>query len=138
MIDQLPDKLKNDVIEYCKLNNINDVKSFIVKMIRQSLTIEMYGRNPDFIKDNSPEIVVKEEVKPIVIEPIVVEIPKEEPIVVEETLKNEYKIEIDLNKKPKPIEPKIPTTPTDDDIYGEGKPGWFGGSNLYDLIKRKK
>lgn len=139
MINQLPDKLKNDVIEYCKLNNIDDINSFIIKMIRQSLTIEMYGRNPEFIKPELPNIVIEEEVKPITIEQVEVDIPKESDIIVEENLKNEYIIQVDLTQKSKPIEPKLPTTPIEDeDIYGEGKPGWFGGSNLYDLMKRKK
>lgn len=139
MIDLLPDKLKNDITQYCKLNNIDDINSFIIKMIKQSLLIEMYGRNPDIVKNKTPEIVVEEKVIPEVVEPIVTEIPKEEKIVVEEESKNEYNIEIDLNKKSKPVEPKLPTSPKpEEDIYGEGKTGWFGTSNLYDLIKKKK
>ena len=139
MINHLPDKLKNDIIEYCKLNNIDDITSFLIKLIRQSLTIEMYGRNPDILRIKEPEIVIEEEIKPVIPEPVVVDIPKEEPIIVEENLKNEYNIDLNLEKKSKPIEQKLPPTPIqNEDIYGEGKNGWFGGSNLYDLLKKRK
>lgn len=140
MINQLPEKLKTDIIEYCKLNNIDDINSFIVKLIKQSLLIEMYGREPEIIKNKSPEVIVEEITSPQIIEEVKVEILKEDNIVIDEKLKNEYKIDLDLNKKPKPPEPKIIVTPPpqDDDIYGEGKTGWFGGSNIYDLIKKKK
>lgn len=137
MINHLPDKLKNDIIEYCKLNNIDDINSFLIKLIRQSLTIEMYGRTPEVIKDGSTKIVIDEDIKPIVIEQVEVDIPKESHIIVEENIKNKYTIEVDLNQKSKPIEP-TPTPIENEDIYGEGRPGWFGGSNLYDLMKRKK
>jgi hypothetical protein len=47
MINELPDKLKNDIIEYCKLNNIDDVNKFIIKLIRDSFTIEKFGLLPN-------------------------------------------------------------------------------------------
>ena len=128
MINQLPDKLKNDITQYCKLNNIDDINSFIIKLIRQSLTIEMYGREPDIglIKKNGP--IVEEENFVV----------KNEEIEVESNIKKEYEINIDLKEKIEVTEQ--PTTQIDknEDIYGEGLFGRFGGSNLYDMLKRKK
>jgi hypothetical protein len=142
MINDLPDKLKNDIIQYCKLNNIEDINSFIIKLIRQSLTIEIYGREPDIFSTKKIDSEIKEEVL----------IVKTEEIKVENEIKNEYQINVDLNKKTEVIEQSTetpnkkievldePTQPSNknDDIYGEGLFGKFGGSNLYDLLKRKK
>lgn len=141
MINELPDKLKNDVIEYCRLNKIDDIDSFIIKMIRQSLTIEMYGRVPKIFDDIS-EPIIEEKKSETIVEEIKIEPQKEEIIVSEEKSKNEYQINLDLNKKNEIVEPQTPKVITqinkDEDIYGEGKGGWFGGSNLYDLINKKR
>jgi hypothetical protein len=137
MINQLPDKLKNDIIEYCKLNKIDDINSFIIKMIRQSLTIEMYGRVPKIFDE--PEAILSNEIeiKPS-IEEIKVEVSEKEKIdaIISTEEKNKYEINLDLNKNPEPIIQETPKINKDEDIYGES--GWFGGSNLYDLTKKKK
>ena len=139
MINHLPEKLKNEIIQYCKLNNIEDINLFIIKLIKQSFTIEKFGIQPDFIENKNlmkepeeqPKVVVEEKKEEVNLEttPDVIEIKPEETII----QKNEYQINLDLNKKEEDKKQII-----DDDIYGEGKNGWFGGSNLYDLIKRKK
>lgn len=104
MINNLPDKLKNDIIEYCRINDIDDINTFIIKLIRQSLTIEIYGRTPKIFKSELP-IEIKGEIKE--------EVSKEE-----NKFKSEYKIEVDLVKKQAPKEIKV--RKNDDDIYGEG------------------
>ena len=139
MINHLPEKLKNEIIQYCKLNNIEDINLFIIKLIKQSFTIEKFGIQPDFIENKNlmkepeeqPKVVVEEKKEEVNLEttPDVIEIKPEETII----QKNEYQINLDLNKKEEDKKQII-----DDDIYGEGKNGWFGGINLYDLIKRKK
>ena len=139
MINELPDKLKNDIIDYCKLNKIDDIDSFIIKMITQSLIIEKYGRVPKIFENTSEKIVEKEvipihhkeEIKIDDLSDSVVEI-------LEDKIKNEYEIKLDLNKKIEQPEIKEPPKIIEEDIYGEGKGGWFGGSNLYDILKKKK
>jgi hypothetical protein len=153
MINKLPERLKNEILEYCKLNSIDNIESFIIKLITQSFTIEKFGENPLFVNKKErvfePEVIVKE----VIVEKIV-EVPVEKVVekiveiekpmvVVEETKpsKNEYVIELEPKKDnptPKPNIDTIPKPNLNDDIYGEGKGGWLGGSNLYELLKGKK
>jgi hypothetical protein len=64
MINKLPERLKNEILEYCKLNSIDNIESFIIKLIRQSFTIEKFGENPIFVDKKNrivePEVIVKE------------------------------------------------------------------------------
>ena len=46
MINNLPERLKNEILEYCKLNSIDNIESFIIKLITQSFTIEKFVENP--------------------------------------------------------------------------------------------
>jgi hypothetical protein len=103
MINQLPEKLKVEIIEYCRLNEIQDIDSFIVKMIRQSFTTEKYGSTPNIFKtetkkEKEPEVELKEEVP-----------------IVEEKNKNDYELNLNLKKEIKPVQKS-----NIDDIYGEG------------------
>jgi hypothetical protein len=130
MINQLPEKLKYDITEYCRVNNIQDTNSFILKLIRQAFTTEKFGSVPEiFRKKNEVEIVVEETIKEEPLIPVIDEIVKDNDEV------KKYEIDIDLKKEEiKIVKPPIKV---DDDIYGEGKTGWFGNSNLYDIIKGK-
>ena len=130
MINQLPEKLKYDITEYCRVNDIQDVNSFILKLIRQAFTTEKFGSVPEiFRKKNEVEIVVEETIKEEPVIPVIDEIVKDNNEV------KKYEIDIDLKKEEiKIVKPPIKV---DDDIYGEGKTGWFGNSNLYDIIKGK-
>jgi hypothetical protein len=103
MINQLPEKLRVEIIEYCRLNEIQDVDSFIIKMIRQSFTTEKYGSVPNIFKDEIKKETVPE-----------VEVKEEKPIV-EENIKNDYELNLNLKKETKPIQKS-----NIDDIYGEG------------------
>lgn len=130
MINQLPDKLKYDITEYCRINDIQDVNSFILKLIRQAFTSEKFGLVPEiFRKKNDVEIVVEEKIQEEPVTPIIEEVIKDDVEI------KKYEIDIDLKKQDlKIVKPPIKV---DDDIYGEGKTGWFGNSNLYDIIKGK-
>jgi hypothetical protein len=130
MINQLPEKLKYDITEYCRVNNIQDTNSFILKLIRQAFTTEKFGSVPEiFRKKKEVEIVVEGTIKEEPVTPIIEEVIKDDVEI------KKYEIDIDLKKQDlKIVKPPIKV---DDDIYGEGKTGWFGNSNLYDLIKGK-
>ena len=77
MINQLPDKLKYDITEYCRINDIQDVNSFILKLIRQAFTSEKFGLVPEiFRKKNDVEIVVEEKIQEEPVTPIIEEVIK--------------------------------------------------------------
>jgi len=43
---EIPKKLKDEIWEYCRLNNISNIDEFITRMVRQGYTIEKYGSTP--------------------------------------------------------------------------------------------
>lgn len=43
---EIPKKLKDEIWEYCRLNDISNVDDFIIKMIRQGYTTEKFGATP--------------------------------------------------------------------------------------------
>ena len=43
---EIPKNLKDEIWEYCRLNDISNIDEFIVKMIRQGYTIEKFGSTP--------------------------------------------------------------------------------------------
>ena len=43
---EIKDKLYKKIEEYCKLNSIDDIVSFVNKMIEKQFTIEIYGDRP--------------------------------------------------------------------------------------------
>jgi hypothetical protein len=120
MINNLPERLKNEILEYCKLNSIDNIESFIIKLITQSFTIEKFGENPIFVDKKNrivePEVIVKEVVVEKIVEvPVekivekIVEVEVEKPTtIIEETKpsKNEYVINLEPKKEnptPKPV-----------------------------------
>lgn len=46
--------LDNDIIKYCQLNNIEDIDSFLNKIIKNGYYIEKYGNSP--IKNNTESV----------------------------------------------------------------------------------
>ena len=60
-------KLNEDILIYCNANKIDDVNSFINKLIQDSFTILKYGSKPIILIKETPkkeEVVVKEKVGP--------------------------------------------------------------------------
>lgn len=53
-------KLLEEIEQYCKANNIEDIEKFVNKMLRNGFNIEKYGEKPPWF-DSKP----KEEVKTI-------------------------------------------------------------------------
>lgn len=50
----IQNKLLDEIKEFCQLNKIDDVDSFINKILRNGFNIEKYGNKPSIIKDNIP------------------------------------------------------------------------------------
>ena len=85
---EIPKKIKDDIWEYCRINDISNIDEFIVKLIKQGFISEKYGSTPigspqtveiekivevtvDVIKE---VIVEKEVIKEVPVEKIVTKI----------------------------------------------------------------
>lgn len=78
---KLPKNIKDEIWEYCRVNDISGVDDFIIKMVKQGFTSEKFGSMP---WDKEPEIkevekiVEKEIIKEVeVIKEIIKEVPVE-------------------------------------------------------------
>jgi hypothetical protein len=78
---KIPKKLKDEIWEYCRLNDITDIDAFILKSTQQGFNIEKYGTTP-FKIGGEPEVIEKEVVK-VITATTEVEIIKEIPIEIE-------------------------------------------------------
>ena len=79
---KIPKKLKDEIWEYCRLNDITDIDAFILKSTQQGFNIEKYGTTPFKVGDKGPKVIEKEVVK-VVTATTEVEIIKEIPIEIE-------------------------------------------------------
>jgi hypothetical protein len=79
---EIPKKLKDEIWEYCRLNDITDIDAFILKSTQQGFNIEKYGTTPFKIGGKEPEVIEKEVVK-VITATTEVEIIKEVPIEIE-------------------------------------------------------
>jgi len=187
---ELPKNIKDEIWEYCRVNDISNIDEFIVKMVRQGFTSEKFGATPwdkpAEIKEVEVEkIVEKEVIKEVPVEVVreVEKIVEKEVFVTDDEVVNKLQEELDktkvilkdtindfdeeriahskiLKEKDEEItkllvinkeqEEKVnnlieeleaekakPKQEEDNDIYGEGKQGFFG-SNISDLWNKKK
>jgi hypothetical protein len=81
----IPKNIKNDINQYCKLNNIENVDSFILKVLKNGFDIEKYG----LLNDVTPKIIEKE-VEKIVYQDVIKEVPVVEYIEVEKPVERSY------------------------------------------------
>ena len=79
---KIPKKLKDEIWEYCRLNDITDIDAFILKSTQQGFNIEKYGTTPFKIGGKEPEVIEKEVVK-VITATTEVEIIKEVPVEIE-------------------------------------------------------
>lgn len=163
---ELPKNLKDEIKEYCRVNNITGVDDFMVNMIKQGFTSEKFGSTPWTKEAEVKEVekIVTKEIKVEVIKEVPVEVIKEVYItddektndlsnelnkikdilkkITEENLDITNKLSIlkcenkDLKEQVE-LEKSKPKQQEEKDIYDDDKKGFFG-SNLSDLWKRKK
>jgi hypothetical protein len=99
---KLNKKLKDEIWDYCRLNDITDVDKFIERMTQQGYNVEKYGNTP---VDLTPEIkeiekiveveVIKEVVKTVEVEvDKIIEVIKEVPVEVIKEVQVEKEIYI--------------------------------------------
>lgn len=77
---EIPKKIKDDIWEYCRLNDIPNIDDFILKMIKQGFNVEKFGATPFDVEPEIKEVEkIVEVVKEIPVEKIV-EVVKEVPV----------------------------------------------------------
>jgi hypothetical protein len=86
----IPKKLKDEIWDYCRLNDITDLDGFILKSVKSGFNIAKFGNSPfDIEPEVIEKIVEKEVIKEVEVEKIVekkIEIPVEK-VVVKEVIK---------------------------------------------------
>ena len=68
MLITLPKALENDIMNFCKLNGVDNVNDFLVNCLRNGFNVTKFGVSPkdNFLKENKPfklEELNDEEVK---------------------------------------------------------------------------
>lgn len=79
---EIPKDLKDQIWEYCRLNDITDLNAFMLKSLQQGFNVIKYGPTPFTIEQKEPEIIEKEVIKEVEVEVIkeiekIVEVPVE-------------------------------------------------------------
>lgn len=79
----IPNDLNEEMWDYCRLNNVTDINTFALKLIKQGFTAEKYGSTPM----NKTTVVEKEVVKEVIKEVPVEKIVTKEVEVIKEVIK---------------------------------------------------
>jgi hypothetical protein len=80
-------QLYDDIVLYCKTNNISDIELFCNELLEKGFNIEKYGTAPSFV--TTVEKIVEKKVEPIVSEPeITVSLPPQPEITKDDNRKN--------------------------------------------------
>ena len=86
---KIPSNLKENIEAYCKLNEVEDVKDFVIKCTKDGLTLDKYGVAPFLPKSQIQEVPVEKEI----VKEVIKEIPVEKEIIVEKIITKEVKDE---------------------------------------------
>ena len=76
---EIPKKLKDEIWEYCRVNDIPNIDEFIIKMVQQGYTVEKFGSTPLGTGEVKEVEKIVEVVKEVPVEKIV-EVVKEVPV----------------------------------------------------------
>ena len=76
---EIPKKLKDEIWEYCRMNDIPNIDEFIIKLLQQGYTVEKFGATPLGTGEVKEVEKVVEVVKEVPVEKIV-EVVKEVPV----------------------------------------------------------
>lgn len=77
---EIPKQLKDEIWEYCRLNDITDLNAFMLKCLQSGYNIEKYGPTPFNMKTKEPQVIEKEVIKEV---EIIKEVPVEKLVEVE-------------------------------------------------------
>lgn len=99
---EIPKNLQEEIQYYCKINNIEDVNKFLVKILTNGFNIAKYGNNPIKIL-----VRPEPEIKEVKIEPISLETSDEIKNIINQDLNEIHEKMLDIVKIPNElIEPK--------------------------------
>ena len=56
---EIPKTLKDEIWDYCRLNNITNIDEFTMKLLRQGFTVEKFGATPSTVEKIVEKIVEK-------------------------------------------------------------------------------
>jgi hypothetical protein len=76
---EIPNNLKDEIWEYCRLNDISNIDEFIIKMVRQGYTVEKFGSTPLGSTEVKEVEKIVEVIKEIPVEKII-EVIREVPV----------------------------------------------------------
>ena len=88
---EIPKDIKDEIWEYCRLNDITDLNAFMVKALRQGFNVTKYGATPFNVSQKEPEVIEKEVIKEVPIEVI-----KEVEKIVEKEVIKEVTVEVPI------------------------------------------
>lgn len=97
---EIPKNIKDQIWEYCRINDITDLNAFMLKSLQQGFNIEKYGPTPFTVGDKEPEIIEKEIEK-------IVEVVKEVPVEVIKEIEKIVEVPVEVVKEvivEKPVE----------------------------------
>ncbi len=103
---EIPKNLKDEIWDYCRINNISNIDEFTLKLIKQGFTIEKFGSTP--VATNVIEKVVE----------VPVEVIKEV-FVTDNTSVNKEILELQTELKSVKEELQKEKIKNKKDIYGE-------------------
>lgn len=92
---EIPKNLKDEIWEYCRLNDITDLNAFMLKSLQQGFNIEKYGPTPFTVNNKEAEVIEKEVIKEI---EKIVEVVKEVPVEVIKEIVKEVPVEKIIEK----------------------------------------
>jgi uncharacterized coiled-coil DUF342 family protein len=76
---EIPKKLKDEIWEYCRMNDIPNIDEFIIKMVQQGYTVEKFGATPVGTGEITEVEKIVEVIKEVPVEKII-EVVKEIPV----------------------------------------------------------
>jgi hypothetical protein len=66
---EIPKKIKDEIWDYCHINDIPNIDEFMLKMISQGFTVEKYGAAPA-AKERVVEKIIEKEIEKIIEVPV--------------------------------------------------------------------
>jgi chromosome segregation ATPase len=109
---EIPKKLKDEIWEYCRLNDISNIDDFVIKMVRQGYTVEKFGSTP--LGNGEVEKVI-EVIKEVTVEKIIekiIEVPVEKIV--------EKKVYITDDKEVEKLTNELESVKKNESIYLDG------------------
>jgi len=65
---ELPQQIKNEIWDYCRLNNVTNIDEFTMKLVKQGFTVEKFGASPAVAEKIVEKIVEVEKVVEVIVE----------------------------------------------------------------------